>query len=105
MYKIVENGEIVDLIDEPRYIRLKEETGAFIQTDEEHAQGIAVRNDPFNLAGHIEIFRVIVTDEGIERIPAPVVDVSVYDPEHDGDFDHYEISDEEALNIMLGGEE
>lgn len=105
MYKIVENGEIINVVNDARYIRLKEESGAFIQTDAETAQGVAVNGEPFNLTGHDEIFRVINTEEGTEQVIAPQVEVSVYDPEHDGDFDHYEISDEEALNIMIGVEE
>lgn len=55
MYKITSEGKLVAICDEPRYIKVKQSTGAFIQTTENDAQGIAVNGTPYNLSGHVEI--------------------------------------------------
>lgn len=55
MYKIISGGTVVALCDEPRYIKVKPDTGAFVQTTENDAQGIAVNGTPYNLSGHVEI--------------------------------------------------
>ena len=55
MVKIISEGKVIAICEEPRYIRIKPSTGVFIQTDEKHAQGIAVLGTPFNLPGNTEI--------------------------------------------------
>lgn len=39
MYKIIKDGEVFGLVDEPRYVRLKD--GIFIQCPAEEADGVA----------------------------------------------------------------
>ena len=50
MYSITEteNG-VIGYVDEPRYIKVKPSSGAFIQTDEKHAEGLAFLGRPYNL--------------------------------------------------------
>ena len=42
MYEVISQGERVALVETPRYIKLKPSTGAFIETDEQHAEGVAI---------------------------------------------------------------
>ena len=51
MYKIIKDGTLLALCDEPRYIKVNPESGAYIQTDEEHASGIAFNGEPYKLIG------------------------------------------------------
>ena len=63
MYKIISDGEIVTLCDEPRYIKISPTSGCYIQTTKEEAVGLAARSMPFNLPGHTEITRIEIDDE------------------------------------------
>lgn len=51
MYRIVSEGGVVSLCDEPRYVRRKPSTGAWIRTDEENAEAVAVRGTLYSLPG------------------------------------------------------
>lgn len=76
MVKIISEGKTIAICDEPRYIRLKAETGAYVRATQENAQGIAVLGEPYNLPGHIEITRTTVKDEEtreLENVTAPEV--------------------------------
>ncbi|MBQ8693609.1 MAG: hypothetical protein IJ520_10755 [Synergistaceae bacterium] len=42
MYEVISGGKRVALIETPRYIKVKPSTGAYIEADERHAQGIAI---------------------------------------------------------------
>lgn len=74
MYKIISDGKAIALCDEPRYIRLRAETGAYVRATQENAQGIAVIGEPYNLPGHTEITRVALKNEETgetETVTAP----------------------------------
>ena len=43
MYRIMHAGEIVALCDEPRYVKRKAATGAYIQCEADEAEGVAAR--------------------------------------------------------------
>ncbi|MBQ7609096.1 MAG: hypothetical protein IJU76_14195 [Desulfovibrionaceae bacterium] len=49
MYQIVSNGEVVALCDKPRYVRVKPQSGAYIETDAEHAEALAVNGVLYSL--------------------------------------------------------
>ncbi len=51
MYQITNynSGETVGYTEKPRYIK-KNSSGIYVETDEEHAQGIAYKSIPYNLA-------------------------------------------------------
>lgn len=59
MYIIKSDGQTVALQEQPRYIRTNPASGAYIESDEEHAEGIAANGLPFNLPGHTEITRQV----------------------------------------------
>ena len=42
MYEVISQGARVALVETPRYIKVKPSTGAYIETDEGHAQGVAI---------------------------------------------------------------
>lgn len=81
MFSIISNGEVIAYCDQPRYIKLKVASGAFIQTDKDSAQGIAVKGIPFNLHGHQEITRIEVNEEtgAAEKVIVPEAFVSEID--------------------------
>ena len=51
MKGIVSNGELVGVCDKPRFVMKNPKSGAYIQTTEENAEGIAVRGTLFNING------------------------------------------------------
>ena len=55
MYRVTCGSEIIALCDKPRFIRKKVESGAFIQCDENEADGIAVAGEVYNLQGKTTI--------------------------------------------------
>ena len=64
MFKIISDGEVIALCDEPLYIRLKPESGAYVKAKTpEQRQGISVNGTPYNLPGHTEIERVVFDEE------------------------------------------
>ncbi len=74
MVKIISNGDTIALADEPKYIKVKTETGAFVPAEKDDAQGIAVMGEPYNLPGHDEITRVQLKNEETgetETVTAP----------------------------------
>ena len=52
MYKIVSEGRLLAICEEPRYVRKKESTGAWIQTDSENAEAIAVKGQLYGFDNH-----------------------------------------------------
>ena len=42
MYEVINKGERVALVETPRYIKVKQSTGAYVETDAEHAEGVAI---------------------------------------------------------------
>ena len=55
MYRIMSKGQIVALVDEPRYVRCKASTGAWIQCDSDEAEALAVAGTLFSLTGKVAI--------------------------------------------------
>lgn len=55
MFLIKSDGKTVGICDQPRFIKVKESTGCFVETTEEEAQGVSANGTPYNLAGHDEI--------------------------------------------------
>ena len=51
MYRIVSEGKSISLCDEPRYVRRKPSTGAWIRTDEENAEAVSVRGMLYSIPG------------------------------------------------------
>lgn len=51
MYAIISRGVLVALCDRPRYIKVNEKTGAYIEASEVEAIGVAVGGDVYNLNG------------------------------------------------------
>ena len=51
MKGIVSNGELVGICDALRFVKKNPKSGAYIQTTEENAEGIAVRGMLFNING------------------------------------------------------
>lgn len=50
MYKIIKDGETIAITEKLRYIK-QNGAGVFIGCNDKDAQGIAVKNTPYNLAG------------------------------------------------------
>lgn len=71
MKEIIANGEIIALVDEPRYVRLKEASGAYIQCSEEDAEAVAVSGTLYNLPGNTNIKHIVINGEETEEVTAP----------------------------------
>lgn len=56
MYEIIDssNGERITICDKPRYIRIKPSTGAYIETDEKHAEGVSIIGNVYSLNGKLK---------------------------------------------------
>lgn len=55
MYRIIINGEIKGCCDKPRYIKIKPETGVYINATLDDAVGVAFGGVAYNLLNHNEI--------------------------------------------------
>lgn len=55
MYHIIIDGEIKGFCETPRYIKIKPETGVYIEAKLEDAIGVAFGGVAYNLFGHDEI--------------------------------------------------
>lgn len=51
MYAILSGGALLALCDKPRYVKVNEESGAYVEATEAEAVGISVNGDPYNLPG------------------------------------------------------
>ncbi len=51
MYGIYSGGELLALCDKPRYVRLNEQSGAYIEATKDKAQAIAVNGELYNIPG------------------------------------------------------
>lgn len=51
MRAIISEGRLIALCEEPRYVKLNTESGAYVQTTEKDAEGIAVSGEVYNLPG------------------------------------------------------
>lgn len=66
MHAIFSDGLLVALCDSPRYVRMKVESGAWIQTDKDHAEALAVNGTLYNINGGTAAGgapQAVVTDE------------------------------------------
>lgn len=55
MFLIKSDGKTVGICERPRFIKVKDSTGCFVESAEEEAQGVSANGTPYNLAGHDEI--------------------------------------------------
>lgn len=56
MYRITdEDGNFIAQVDSPRYVRLKEETGTWIQCSQIFAECIAIKGIRYSLAGRDKV--------------------------------------------------
>ena len=55
MYEVInkENGQRIALCEQPRYVRIKQESGAFIQCGRKEAEGVAVNGEVYSLDGRL----------------------------------------------------
>lgn len=51
MYAILSGGALLALCDKPRYVKVNEESGAYVEATEAEAVGISVNGDLYNLPG------------------------------------------------------
>ncbi|MBP3723582.1 MAG: hypothetical protein J6I62_10065 [Selenomonadaceae bacterium] len=63
MYQIIVGGNVVALCDKPRFIKVNEKSGAYIEATEKDAQGVSADGVAYNLVGHDEIKTIIVNEE------------------------------------------
>ena len=66
MHAIFSNGAVVALCDNPRWVRVKPESGAWIQTNKDHAEALAVNGKLYNINGGTaagDAPQAIVTEE------------------------------------------
>lgn len=54
-YIILSNGSIIDICSEPRYIKLSETNGAYVEANEDEAIGLSVRGTLYNLGDNAAI--------------------------------------------------
>lgn len=55
MYEIIINGRVVALCDKPHYVKIKEDSGAYVEASHEEAIGIAVNGVVYNIDGRNDI--------------------------------------------------
>ena len=71
MFKIIntKNGTEIGSTENPRYIK-KKDTGCYIQTDRQNAQGIAYKGAAYNLQGRdgIDANLTSLFDKGVDEI-------------------------------------
>ena len=53
MYAIYSNGVMLSITDSPRYVRLNESSGAYVEAAPDEAVGIAVSGTLYNLPGDV----------------------------------------------------
>lgn len=71
MYAILSGGALLALCDKPRYVKVNEASGAYVEADEAEAVGVSVNGDLYNING----------GEAIPSAPEAIitqVDVSEY---------------------------
>lgn len=72
MYKILSNGSLISLCSKPRYVKINENNGAYVESTKEDAIGISVYGDFYNLPGKItnpeRPVAVVVQDDSEEYI-------------------------------------
>ena len=81
MYQIVKEGQLVALCDEPRYVLRKPETGVYIQTSAETADGVAVAGNVFPIT-EVSIRKVdvgAVLFEGSTKIRQYGADIAAFE--------------------------
>lgn len=71
MYAILSGGALLALCDKPRYVKVNEASGAYVEADEAEAIGVSVNGDLYNING----------GEAIPNAPEAIItqgDVSEY---------------------------
>ena len=55
MYEIInkENGQRIAFCEQPRLVKIKEQSGAFIQCSRNEAEGVAVNGEVYSLGGKL----------------------------------------------------
>lgn len=51
MYTILSGGVLLALCDKPRYVKVNEASGAYVEADEAEALGVSVNGDLYNING------------------------------------------------------
>lgn len=51
MFAILSEGALLALCERPRYVKVNEETGAYVEAPAEEAEGVAVDGQVYNLQG------------------------------------------------------
>lgn len=51
MYAILSGGVLLALCDKPRYVKVNEASGAYVEAEEAEAIGVAICGDLYNLVG------------------------------------------------------
>ena len=51
MYAILSGGVLLALCDKPRYVKVNEVSGAYVEADEAEALGVSVNGDLYNING------------------------------------------------------
>ena len=55
MYEIIIEGRVVALCEKPLYVKVKEDTGAYVEASPDEAVGIAVNGIVYNIDGRDDI--------------------------------------------------
>lgn len=51
MYAILSDGALLALCDKPRYVKVNQNSGVYVEADEAEAIGVSVRGDLYNING------------------------------------------------------
>ena len=98
MYRLIntENHELIGMTPELHYIRIKPSSGALIQTDVEHAQGVAYKSVPYNLMGKDGVdAEITVLQEEFD-----ITDLIVNIPDLENAMCEMDIANEERFNMI-----
>ena len=70
MYAIISEGNLVALCDKPRYVKVNESTGAYIEAEPEEAIAVSVNGDLYNINGGSHIPgapEAVIADRNVEE--------------------------------------
>lgn len=51
MYAVISDGVLLALCDKPRYVKMNEASGAYVEAEEAQAEGVSVNGDLYNING------------------------------------------------------
>lgn len=109
MYKIISNSTVIGICEKVRYIRVKPETGAYVEATEETADGIAFNSVAYNLPGKTaiagaDVAEAVESSEAITEMWNELVSVKTKAEQNRQNINNVEDAVCELDEMISGGE-